>query len=78
MQRKIFPLGTQATGLCSFVGSSRNYTPRGEKTKARRFAIGGPKIQQVETDSRKKNVWCPRSDPGRDAGAFAQRKKKVD
>jgi hypothetical protein len=46
--------------------------------KAGRFAIGGAQIQQVETNGHEKNVWCPGRDPCRNAGAFAERKKKVN
>jgi hypothetical protein len=54
-----------------------NYTSRREKTKAKRFAVGSPKIEQIETDRGEKNIWRPSSHPGRDAISFAEREEKM-
>src|SRR5438477_11572029 len=45
--------------------------------KAERFAIGSPKIEQIDTDRGEKNIWRPSRHPGRDAIAFAEREEKM-
>src|SRR5438874_13716088 len=45
--------------------------------KAERFAVGSPKIEQIETDRGQKNIWRPSRHPGRDAISFAEREEKM-
>src|SRR5438067_9006957 len=45
--------------------------------KAERFAVGSPKVEQIETDRGEKNIWRPSRHPGRDAISFTEREEKM-